>query len=60
MRKATATLILVAVLSTSSAFAAPNDSSDRGIGPIQKIVRFIKHLLPINPFDTIQPIVPQP
>lgn len=62
MRKATATAILVAVLCTSSAFAAPNDSSVRNIGPLARIIRIIKKLIPIIPTDDApsQPGIPIP
>lgn len=62
MRKVTA--ILFALLITVSATAAPNsDSGFRDIGPIQRIIRIIKRLLPvISPNDNseIQPTTPVP
>lgn len=58
MRKLTA--ILFVVLLSTSAFAAPNDSSDRGnhAGAIARLVQTIKRV--IHVFDLGQPEPPQP
>jgi hypothetical protein len=58
MRKFTA--IAFALLITTSAFAAPNDSSERTFRPgtIARIVRQIKSLFHV--LDLGQPIPPQP
>ncbi|HKS21861.1 MAG TPA: hypothetical protein VJZ76_03605 [Thermoanaerobaculia bacterium] len=57
MRKLTA--ITFALLITTSAFAAPNDSSERRTpGVITRIVRQIKSI--IRALDDIQPGVPVP
>jgi len=60
MRKSTATAIVFALLVTVSASAAQSDSSDRTFGPITRIIRFIKKLMPVHIFEEIQPSVPVP
>lgn len=59
MRKSTATALLFTLLLTFGASAAPNDSSDRGAGPITRIIHFLKHFM-IHAFDEGQPNVPIP
>jgi len=59
MRKSTATAILFALFLTFSAGAAPNDSSDRGLGPITRIIHFLKHFV-THAFEDIQPGTPVP
>lgn len=57
MRKFTA--IIFALLITTSAFAAPNDSSERNAsGVITRIVRQIKKI--VHVLDEIEPTVPVP
>jgi hypothetical protein len=55
------TITILSIALTTAAFAAPqNDSSDRDMGPITRIINAIKKVIGIRPMDTGWPVPPIP